>query len=74
MQKEALFMIKWGETRIRRKIQHNTFEIFQNIFPENLTSMFKSPYIAKSEKPFWFLTTLTAFVIAYVFSMIRTGF
>ena len=48
--------------------------MFQNIFSENLTTVFKSPYIAKSEKLFWFLTTLIAFVIAYIFSIIQTGF
>ena len=31
-----------------------------------------SVYIAKSEKLFWFLTTLIAFVIAYIFSIMQT--
>ena len=30
--------------------------------------------IAKSEKLFWFFTTLIAFVIAYIISKMRTGF
>ena len=30
--------------------------------------------IAKSEQLFWFLMTLTALVIAYVISMMQTGF
>ena len=55
-------------------LSQNTFEIFQTIFPENLKTVFKSSYIAKSEKLFWFLTILIAFVIAYIFSIMRTGF
>ena len=34
----------------------------------------KSDQIPKSEKHFWFFTTLIVFVIAYVISMMRTGF
>ena len=34
----------------------------------------KSDLIAKSEKLLWFLTTLIAFVIAYIVSMMWTGF
>ena len=34
----------------------------------------KSERIAKSEKLFWFLTILIAFVIAYIFSIMRAGF
>ena len=34
----------------------------------------KSDQIAKSEKRFSFLTTLIAFVIAYIISVMRTGF
>ena len=34
----------------------------------------KSDEIPKSEKHFWFFTTLIVFVIAYVISMMRTGF
>ena len=45
-------------------------EIFQNIFPENLPTVFKSPYIEKLEKLFWSLPTLIAFVIGYIFSII----
>ena len=40
-------------------------------FPKNLTTVFESPYIAKSENYF---TTLIAFVKAYIFSILRTGF
>ena len=36
--------------------------------------MFKSPEIAKSEKSFWFFTTLIAFVTADFFSMMRAVF
>ena len=43
-------------------------------FPENLTTVFKSPSIVKSEKIFWFLTTLVAFVIAHMLSIMQTGF
>ena len=48
--------------------------MFQNILPENLKPVFKSPPIAKSERRFWFLTTFIAFVIACIISMMRTGF
>ena len=34
----------------------------------------KSDRIAKSEKRFWFFTALIAVVIAYIVSMMRTGF
>ena len=34
----------------------------------------KADGIAKSEKHFWFLTTLIAFVITYIISMMQTGF
>ena len=34
----------------------------------------KSDPIAKSEKRFWFLMTFIAFVIAYIISMMQTGF
>ena len=34
----------------------------------------KSDPIAKSEKCFWFLVTFIAFVIAYIISMMQTGF
>ena len=34
----------------------------------------KADGIAKSEKHFWFLTTLIAFVIAYIISVMQTGF
>ena len=34
----------------------------------------KSDRIAKSEKLFWFHTTLIAFVIVYIISMMNTGF
>ena len=34
----------------------------------------KSDRIAKLEKLFWFYTTLIAFVIAYIISMMWTGF
>ena len=50
----------------------NTFEIFQKNFPKNLKTVLKNPYIAKPEKLFWFLTTLIAFVIAYIFSIMQT--
>ena len=53
----------------------NTFEVFRNLFPENRTTVFEIPYIAKSEKLlFWFLSALIAFIIAYIFSIMRTGF
>ena len=39
---------------------------FKTFFPENLTTGFKTPYIA-TEKLFWFSTTLIALVIAYIF-------
>ena len=59
--------IGWDNNQEENCLSQNTFEIFQNIFPENLTTVFKSPYITKSEKPFWFLTIMIAFVIAYIF-------
>ena len=34
----------------------------------------KSDQIEKSEKVFWFFTTLIAFLIAYIISKMRTGF
>ena len=34
----------------------------------------KSDQIAKSEKLFWFLTTLIAFALAYIISIMGTGF
>ena len=34
----------------------------------------KSDGIEKSEKLFWFLRTLIAFVIAYIITMMQTGF
>ena len=34
----------------------------------------KSDHLPKSEKRFWFLTTLIAFIIAYVISIMRTDF
>ena len=55
-------------------LTEHTFEILQNIFPENLTAVFKSSYMGKLEKLFWFLTFLIAFVIPYVSSIMRTGF
>ena len=60
----------WEENCLLR----NTFEIFQNIFLENLTTVFKSPYMPKLEKLFWFLTTLIAFFIAHIISIMRRGF
>ena len=50
-------------------LQWNTYGIFQNICPENVTTVFKIPYLAYSEKLFWFSTTLNAFVTAYIFSI-----
>ena len=34
----------------------------------------KSKRIVKLEKPFWYLTTLIAFVVAYIISITQTGF
>ena len=41
---------------------------------ENLTTVFKSPYKAKSETLISFLTTFIAFVVAYIFSIMPTDF
>ena len=40
----------------------------------SITAKEKSDRIAKLEKSFWFYTTLIAFVIAYIISMMWTGF
>ena len=40
----------WDNSQEENCLQWNTYEIFQNIFPENVTTVFKIPYLAYSEK------------------------